>query len=96
MLHELKTWPTYFERIADGSKTFEIRRNDRGYQAGDTLRLREYDPSGDHDDCPDNDCRGKRYTGREAFRTVGFVAAGTLFGLELGEHVVLSLVKPNT
>lgn len=81
MLHELKTLPSYFERIEDGSKTFEIRRNDRGFQAGDTLQLREYDP------------HGSRYTGREAFRKVGFVASGTLFGLELGEHVVMSLVR---
>jgi len=93
MLHELKTLPAYFERVADGSKTFEIRRNDRGFQAGDTLHLREYNPAGDHDKCPDDQCQTKRYTGREAFRKVGFVAAGTLFGLELGEHVVLSLVR---
>jgi hypothetical protein len=93
MLHELKTWPGYFERIEDGTKTFEIRRNDRGFQTGDVLQLREYDPTGDHDECADDHCSTKRYTGREAFRKVGFVAAGTLFGLELGEHVVMSLVR---
>lgn len=81
MLHELKTHPVYFERLEDGSKTFEIRRNDRGFQTGDTLQLREYDPT------------SNGYTGREAFRRVGFVASGTLFGLDLGEHVVLSLVR---
>jgi hypothetical protein len=93
MLHELKTWPGYFERIADGTKTFEIRRNDRGFQTGDTLQLREYNPAGDHDECADDQCSTKRYTGQEAFRKVGFVAAGTLFGLELGEYVVMSLVR---
>jgi hypothetical protein len=93
MEHELKTWPIYFDRIEDGSKTFEIRRNDRGFQAGDTLRLREYNPAGDHEACADENCQTKRYTGREVFRKIGFVASGTLFGLELGEHVVLSLVR---
>lgn len=93
MIHELKTWPDFFERIEDGSKTFEIRRNDRGFQAGDVLRLREYNPTGDHNECADDQCVTKRYTGREAFRKVGFVASGTLFGLNLGEHVVLSLVR---
>jgi hypothetical protein len=92
VIHELKTWPVYFDRLIDGSKTFEIRRNDRGYQAGDVLRLREYDPSGDHDTCYREGCTTKRYTGREIERTVGFVASGTLFGLDLGEHVVLSLL----
>lgn len=94
MIHELKTWPQYFKRIDDGSKTFEIRRNDRGFQQGDTLRLREYNPDGDHDECADDKCTTKRYTGYEAFRKVGFVASGTLFGLALGEYVVLSLVGP--
>jgi hypothetical protein len=93
MLHVLKTWPDYFDRIEDGTKTFEIRRNDRGFQTGDTLRLREYRPNGDHDWCDDDDCQTKRYTGREAYRRVGFVAAGDLFGLSLGEYVVLSLVR---
>lgn len=94
MIHELKTWPQYFERIADGSKTFEIRKNDRGFQQGDTLRLREYDPAGDHDDCSDDRCRSRRYTGREAIWKVGFVAAGTVVGADLGEYAVMSLVEP--
>lgn len=39
--HELKTWSYYFERILDGTKTFEIRRNDRDFRVGDVLWLRE-------------------------------------------------------
>lgn len=42
--HELKIHPMYFNRVAEGVKTFEIRKNDRDYQVGDTLLLREYDP----------------------------------------------------
>jgi Domain of unknown function (DUF3850) len=95
MEHELKVWPAYFKRLADGSKTFEIRRNDRGFQQGDTLRLREYDPDGTHDDCDDPACTKRRYTGAMIRRRVGFVASGTLFGLSLGEHVVLSLLPTN-
>lgn len=45
MKHELKIWPQYYCRVADGSKTFEIRKNDRGYQPGDEVVLREYDPT---------------------------------------------------
>lgn len=44
MKHELKIWPQYYCRVADGSKTFEVRKNDRGFQPGDTVVLREYDP----------------------------------------------------
>jgi len=42
--HELKIWPQYYGRVADGSKTFEVRQNDRGFQAGDIVELREWDP----------------------------------------------------
>jgi len=44
MNHDLKIWPQYYSRVADGSKTFEIRENDRGFQSGDTVTLREWDP----------------------------------------------------
>lgn len=44
MKHELKIWPQYYNRVKDGSKTFEIRDNDRGFQQGDSVLLREFDP----------------------------------------------------
>lgn len=48
-IHVLKTWPTYFQAILDGHKTFEFRKDDRGYKVGDFLHLREWDPeSGRH------------------------------------------------
>ena len=43
--HVLKVVAPYFEALLDGSKTFEVRRNDRGFQRGDRLILWEYDPS---------------------------------------------------
>ena len=92
MIHNLKTHPAYFKRLADGSKTFEIRKNDRGYQAGDVLLLEEFDPAGDHDRCGDATCTRSRYTGAVIRYRVGFIAVGTLFGLTLGEHVVMSLL----
>ncbi len=44
MRHELKIWPQYYARVADGSKTFEVRKNDRNFQMGDTVELRYFDP----------------------------------------------------
>lgn len=45
MKHELKCWPQYFCRVSDGSKTFEYRTNDRGFQPGDEVVLKEWDPT---------------------------------------------------
>lgn len=60
-LHELKTWPAYFEAILNGSKKVELRKDDRGSQVGDTLLLREWIP---HSDYP------ATYTGRKVAVTV--------------------------
>lgn len=45
MRHHLKIWPQYYCRVEDGSKTFEVRENDRGFQPGDTVVLAEWDPT---------------------------------------------------
>lgn len=63
-LHEVKCWPEYFEAVRDGRKPFELRRNDRNYQVGDTIRLMEYDP-----------LKG-RFTGRDDWRLITYVLRG--------------------
>src|SRR5699024_3522158 len=65
--HELKTLPNYFEQVWNGTKNFEVRKNDRGFQKGDKVILKEYD-----------DSRYKsppqfRYTGRKIEAIIGFV-----------------------
>ena len=39
--HHLKILAEYFDSIACGDKTFEIRKNDRGFQKGDIVYLHE-------------------------------------------------------
>lgn len=64
MKHDIKCWPQYFCRVADGSKTFEVRVNDRGYQPGDTVLMREWNPE---------DIIGRGYTGKAINFTIGYV-----------------------
>ncbi len=40
-VHNLKTLSNYFEDIKKGIKNFEVRKNDRGFEVGDTLILEE-------------------------------------------------------
>ncbi|AEG42307.1 RNA-binding protein [Bdellovibrio phage phi1402] len=44
-VHELKIWPEFYFRVANGTKTFEYRENDRNFQSGDRVVLKEWDPS---------------------------------------------------
>ena len=42
VVHNLKTWIEPFEAIEEGIKSFEYRKNDREFKAGDTLFLDQW------------------------------------------------------
>ena len=46
--HDLKTHPSAFAAVKSGQKRHEVRVNDRDYMTGDTVTLREWDPSVDN------------------------------------------------
>lgn len=86
--HVLKTIEPYFSAVASGEKTFELRRNDRAYQKGDTLVLVDTSKC----NCGTVECERGRPPIR---RVVTFVYAGDpalrdLGGLVPG-HVILGL-----
>lgn len=60
-VHYLKCWPEYFQAVKSGTKPFEIRENDRDYQVGDTLVLKEYLPE------------VELYSGDELTRTITYM-----------------------
>lgn len=41
-VHDVKLGTTSFDNVKTGRKTFELRKNDRGYKEGDTIVLHEY------------------------------------------------------
>lgn len=63
-VHELKTWPEFFEPILQGEKKFEIRLDDRGFRVGDHLKLWEWLP------------KSKSYTGRVILVKVDYIVSG--------------------
>lgn len=40
MIHEIKLSEDYIEPVLSGSKNFEVRYNDRGYQKGDWVKFK--------------------------------------------------------
>lgn len=82
-VHDLKCWPESFAAVLDGRKTVEIRLNDRDYQAGDRLILREYIPS-------EANASAGPFTGRACAVEVTHVLAGGQFGLD-HDYVALSV-----
>jgi hypothetical protein len=76
--HELKTWPEYFKALAEGRKTFEVRKNDRDFKEGDILHLREWHP------------RTEEYSGQQMVKSVTYVMSGGLLGVQAG-YVVMGL-----
>jgi len=43
--HTLKVWPEFYDAIESGVKTWEFRRDDRGFRVGDELALEWWDPT---------------------------------------------------
>ncbi|WP_257303437.1 DUF3850 domain-containing protein [Geothrix campi] len=41
--HDLKIAPEHLAEVISGRKTFEVRRNDRDFRAGDVVYLKEWD-----------------------------------------------------
>ena len=72
--HWLRTLPGYFDAVADGSKTFELRWNDRAFEVGDMLLLQEWDGV---------------YTGRELNRKISYILKDVPeYGLECDACVI--------
>jgi hypothetical protein len=86
-VHELKTDPEVFEAVYNGDKTYEIRFNDRDYQSGDILILKETEFS------VQEMKSGKqlKYTGRKCESVVTHVLKGPMYGL-LDGWVILSII----
>ena len=71
--HELKTINPHFKKVWLGEKTFELRKDDRGFNVGDTLLLQEY--------CP----KDGKYLGRTIEKKVSHILRNSRdFGLGRG------------
>lgn len=74
-IHELKILTKYFNAVVDGTKTFELRKDDRDFKVGDLIRLHEFDGE---------------YTGRNSLYEITYKLNGGEYGLEKG-YCILSI-----
>ena len=86
-VHELKTWPSFFEAVLNGTKRHEIRRNDRDFAVGDVLHLREWQFRL-IEKTPAKDTGW--YTGRSLRARVTYVSPGGQVGIA-ADYVVMSI-----
>lgn len=77
--HNLKTHPEYFRDVIRGFKSFEVRKNDRDFQLGDRLLLKEFEP------------KSKSYTGKEFLFKITYILDGGGFGIKKG-FCVMSII----
>jgi len=83
--HELKTDPGVFESVFRFDKTYQIRKDDRGFEQGDILYLRQTTHTG----------RAMAagapliYTGKYCYARVTHILHGPIYGLKQG-WVILS------
>lgn len=78
--HELKVSLAYWHPLANGEKPFEVRRDDRGFQRGDTLLLRCWNPT--------FNCHESAY--EPVRKRISYILTGGQFGIEPG-YVVMGL-----
>lgn len=86
-VHVLKTRAPYYEAVVSGAKPFDVRRDDRGFQRGDRVRLVETEyvsvPGIAAEWCA---------SGRESEYEITYVLTGGQLGIEPG-YVVLGLAQ---
>lgn len=82
--HDLKILPRYYKAVSDGLKTYEVRLNDRNFEEGDTVTLKEYDKE------------KEEYTGCQLDFKIGTVVHLKYFFHNDNKYVIFSLVADVT
>jgi len=68
--HTLKCWKEFYSFVANGEKTFELRKNDRDFKRGETIKLNEFDQ------------HKNMYTGQHCRLLITYVLKGPWGGLK--------------
>jgi hypothetical protein len=89
--HKLKTISRYWDAVAAGIKTFEVRKNDRAFQTGDILVLEKYD---DERGCYEMESFEIMAKPKAIRKRITYLLQGGQFGIE-PSYCVLGLGDPD-
>jgi hypothetical protein len=81
--HQLKILPEFFDAVVDGSKTCEVRYNDRDFQVGDILYLNYHNPDA-------KDFSYEKFVDKCIIKRITHILSGEQWGIRDG-YVVLSI-----
>ena len=79
MIHELKTTSIDYKQVYLQNKKFEVRKNDRDFEVGDILVLKEYDSKTD------------TYSGSAVIVKVEYIMTNSNPYIDLKDSVIMSI-----
>lgn len=93
--HELKTLDVFFDAVKRGAKNFEVRKDDRAFQAGDTVTLYRVTQAEIDNPMPGappmpSPVMPRNTVNAPIAATISFVLRGGQFGID-SDYVVLAL-----
>ena len=77
-VHQIKCINPFYNEVAAGIKTFEVRYNDRNYNVGEKVVLYEYDPE------------KQKHTGRWLTFVISYILPGGQYGIANG-YIVMGI-----
>lgn len=89
--HELKTHYPIYDAVRNGDKNYEVRKDDRAFQCGDTVELIATDPRLPPQGCFPAPVAPPFVNRPNLFFRIGFVLRGGQYGVEPG-FVAFSLL----
>lgn len=89
-IHDLKTVNRYWDAVAAGTKTFEVRKNDRAFQTGDVIVLTRTTEGGQYDTRPEDRSPDGCFAKSQISFRITYLLQGGQLGIEPG-YCVLGL-----
>lgn len=90
-VHELKILPKYFNSVVSGEKTFELRKDDRGFEVGDILILKEFNPNKKYETIEGDE---SHFSGRKILKEINYILKDETESMGLSKDYAILGIKP--